>query len=319
MRRTLEQRALLCGARRVLVACSGGPDSTALLHVLHALRAEHGCELQVASVDHGLRASAAHDVACAGRAAAHLGVGFFPLKVAVEAGASVQARARDARYRALLACAADIGAERVAVGHTQEDQAETVVARLLRGTGVSGLAGISPRRDDGVIRPLIDCPRADVQAYVRALGVEVARDPSNDDPRYGRVRIRQQLLPMLQREQPGLVPRLCALADEARDTRAFVAAECARQVGTGCPNARQLREVPGPLRRLALKAWFQRELGTALLRNHLDALDRMLEVGGEVRLPGDWAATLDGDLNVILRPNPKRGRGSVRPTEGGQI
>ncbi|HEX6245526.1 MAG TPA: tRNA lysidine(34) synthetase TilS, partial [Polyangiales bacterium] len=146
MQATLLQRQLFQGARRVLVACSGGPDSQALLHVLWALRAEHGCALSVAGVDHGLRADAAAELQLAARLALQLGLPFHALRVEVERGASLQAQARAARYAALLACAREQGAERVAVGHTQDDQAETVLARLLRGTGIDGLGAIEPRR-----------------------------------------------------------------------------------------------------------------------------------------------------------------------------
>ncbi len=309
---------MLEGARRVLIACSGGPDSTALLHSLSALQAEHRCTLLVASVDHGLRESAAADVACAERAASSLGLRFFALAVTVPPGASRQALARGARYEALLACAQEHGAERVAVGQTQDDQAETVLARLLRGSGIPGLAGIAPSREDGVIRPLIDCSRSLVHAYVRELAVEVAQDPSNHDLRYGRVRIRKHILPVLTQENAQLVPSLCALADEARATRDLIAAECARVLGAGGPNALSLRSVAPAVRRWALKAWCERELGTSLLRTHVTALERMLERGGEVRLPGDWIANLDDQSNVLLTPRQKRGRGSVRRTQDGQ-
>ncbi len=316
VRATLRERALLESTTKVLVACSGGPDSTALLYALHRLRVEHGCALLAVSVDHGLRTSAAADVACAERAAGALNVPFIALSVKVPEGASRQSLARRVRYDALLACAHQHAAQRVAVGHTQDDQAETVLARLLRGTGVPGLAGIAPLREDGVIRPLIDCSRTVVHAYVRELGAPVAHDPSNEDLRYGRVRIRKHLLPSLERENARLVPNLCALADEAREARALIAMECQRVTGEGKPNAVALRAVSPTVRRWVLKAWCERELGTSLLRTHLVALERMLELGGEVRLPGNWVATLDQALDVLLLPNQKRGRGSVRRSEG---
>jgi tRNA(Ile)-lysidine synthase len=145
VRASLHERGLLRGVESLLVACSGGPDSQALLHVLAALRQEHGCRLLAASVDHGLRADAECDVAVAGRLAAALELPFVALRVEVERGPSRQAQARVARYRALLACAREQGAQAVAVGHTLDDQAETVLARLLRGTGIEGLAAIDPR------------------------------------------------------------------------------------------------------------------------------------------------------------------------------
>jgi len=267
-------------------------------------------------VDHGLRADASLDVACAERLATSLLVPFFPLRVKVSSGASRQAHAREARYAALLTCAKEQGAERLAVGHTQEDQAETVLARLLRGTGVHGLAGIAPMRDDGVVRPLIDCRRREVLDYGQALGLEVMRDPSNDDLRFGRVRIRKQLLPLLEQENPQFVPNLSALADEARAARSLIAHEAERLVPAGPPNAHALESTSPEVRRWVLKHWCERELQTSLLRTHLEALEGMLRKGGEVRLPGDWLASLDAERNVVLRRNQKRGRGSTRRTQG---
>lgn len=319
VQRTLEERGLLRGSSRVLVACSGGPDSTALLHALHALQAEHGKELLCASVNHGLRAEAAQDVACAERNATSLGIPFFPLRVTVTSGASRQAHARRARYEALLRCAAEQGASCVAVGHTQEDQAETVLSRLLRGTGVHGLAGITPAREDGVIRPLIDCRRRDVLSYVQTFGLEVVQDPSNEDLRFERVRIRKQLLPLLEGENPQFVPSLAALADEARAARQLIEQESRRILNEGPPNAHALEASTPEVKRWVLKHWCETQLQTSLLRTHLEALEGMLRKGGEVRLPGDWLALLDAERNVVLRRNQKRGRGSARRTQGDSV
>ena len=136
VRTTLEARGLFSGARRVMVACSGGPDSQVLLHALWSLRDQHRCALIAATVDHGLRPEAASEAAPVRALAAELELEFVGLSVEVAQGASLQARAREARYAALLSCAAGQGAERVAVGHTLDDQAETVLARLLRGAGL---------------------------------------------------------------------------------------------------------------------------------------------------------------------------------------
>jgi tRNA(Ile)-lysidine synthase len=313
VRRTLSERALLDGATGILVACSGGPDSTALLHGLWALRAEHGLPMVAASVDHGLRPEAAQDVGVAADVAQGLGVPFVALAVHVEAGASRQAQARRARYVALLDCAGQRGLSHVAVGHTRDDQAETVLARLLRGTGVGGLSAVAPKREDGVIRPLIDCARAEVHAYVRARGLAHVSDPSNVDRRYLRARIREGLLPALQAENPRIVEALCALSDDARAAAALIERDAERVLLACGVNARALREESPAARRWALRQWAEREHGIVLLRTHLEALDRMLWRGGEVRLPGDRMASLNeaGDITVGLAK--KRGRGSQRP------
>jgi tRNA(Ile)-lysidine synthase len=312
---TLRERALLDDARHVLVACSGGPDSQVLLHVLAALAPELGITLSAASVNHGLRPGAEADVALAGDLANELGVPFHALTVDVGAGASLQAQAREARYRALLACAAQHGAQCVAVGHTLDDQAETVLERLLRGTGIDGLAAIEPRRADGVIRPFIDAPRRLVRAYATAVGLVVANDPSNANPRFLRVRLRAQVLPALSAENPRVAQHLAALAEDARELRQLVAREAAQLLARLGGDFRALSEESRLLRRSALKQHVERVTGTALRRTHLVSLDRMLSAGGQVRLPGDFVASLSDEGELVLEKVAKRGRGRARPNE----
>jgi len=303
---------LLGSAQRLLVACSGGPDSQALLHVLWRLRDEHRCELLVASVDHGLRDDAQHDVAVAGRLATSLGLAFHPLRVEVATGASRQAHARAARYQALLACGAEQRAERLAVGHTLDDQAETVLARLLRGTSVEGLSAITPARADGVVRPLIDAERSLVHAYVTEHGLEHVRDPGNANSKYQRTRLRHELWPLLMRENPRLNRQLANLADDARDAGALLGLHADTLIASAARDLQALRDASGAERRRALKRWVERQTGSALQRQHVVALERMLWVGGEVRLPGSVLARLEaGRLTFV--PVSKRGRGMQRP------
>lgn len=285
------------------------------MHALHALRDEHGCELAAVSVDHGLRPEAAAEHACAARLATELQISHVTLTVQVASGASRQARAREARYAALLAHAETCEAQRIAVGHTRDDQAETVLARILRGAGLEGLSAIAPERADGVVRPLIDCTRGDVQAYLAAHGIDSACDPSNADPRYLRTRVRTRLLPALCEENPALPERLACLADDARQAArlldTFAAALLARAEG----RAAVLREEPEILRRWALRAFVEERAGSKLTRNHLAALDRMLVEGGSVRVPGDVVVDVDEAGVLSVSPVTKRGRGSRRPND----
>lgn len=315
MRATLRARELLLGARRILVACSGGPDSQALLHALHALRHEHGCDLHVASIDHGLRAAAADEIALAARLAASLALPHEVLRVRVASGASRQAQAREARYAALLTHAAECGADRIAVGHTRDDQAETVLARILRGAGLEGLSAIAPFRGDGVVRPLIDCARAEVAAYVAAVPLESALDPSNADPRYLRTRVRTRLLPALCEENRALTARLAHLADDARQAARLLDERAAALLARAEGRAAVLREEPEIVRRWALRAFVEPRARSKLTRNHLAALDRMLVEGGSVRVPGDMIACVDAAGVLSVSPVTKRGRGSRRPNE----
>jgi tRNA(Ile)-lysidine synthase len=303
------------GARHVLVACSGGPDSQVLLSVLHALASQAGHTLSVAAVDHGLRAEAVEELSLARKLAEQLGLPFVLLSVTVPRRASRQGAARQARYAALLACATERGADRIAVGHTLDDQAETVLARILRGASVEGLAAVSPRRADGVVRPLIDCRRALVHAYAAELGLQIAHDPSNLDPRFLRVRVRQRLLPALLEENAQLPEQLAHLADDAREAAAFLHERAAAALAAAQGSAARLRAEPGLVRRRALKLLVEAEAGTSLTRAHVQALDRMLGLGGQVRVPGDLLVSLDEEGLISFSRVAKRGRGSKRPTE----
>lgn len=219
---TIADHELLRAGDRVIVAVSGGPDSMALLHVLWELRARLGLTLEVAAVDHGLRADAAREVQLVRERAEALGLPFSAVSVDVTAerrrrrGASLQDAARDARLRALDDLASAHGADRVALGHQADDQAETVLYRIIRGTGVGGLAGI-PHRRDVFVRPLLDVTRAQIVRYLRRRSIPFVEDPSNADPRFARARIRHRILPALAQENPRVGEALRALAAAARD------------------------------------------------------------------------------------------------------
>jgi tRNA(Ile)-lysidine synthase len=176
------------------LAVSGGPDSLALL--LLAQAAMPG-EISVLSIDHGLRAAAAEEAAMVGRICAQLDVPFTAMTVAVGPG-NVQAKARDARYAALRkwSGALDIGA--VATAHHADDQAETLLMRLARGSGLAGLAGVRswgslPDCETPLIRPLLWARKTELEALVADAGITPALDPSNANRAFDRVRVRQHL------------------------------------------------------------------------------------------------------------------------------
>jgi len=202
----------------VICACSGGPDSNALLHALALLRRRVGHALVAVGVDHGLRREARAELGLAGAIAAAQQVPFEVVAVTVAPGPNLQARARRARHAALQQTAARLGATVVATGHTADDRAETVVMRLLRGAGPRGLAVLPPRApalDPGgvpLVRPLLRCRRSDVMAHLTRHRLDHADDPSNRDRRFLRTRVRQELMPLLQELSPGIVAHLCDLA-----------------------------------------------------------------------------------------------------------
>lgn len=212
-RRTLTEE---CGAERgdrILVATSGGPDSNGLLHVMALLAKRLGIEVVAGGIDHGLRPEAAAELDLAGRLAGELGVPFFRRRVSVAPGGNLQARAREARFVALRKLAAAQGAGSIAIAHHADDRAETVILRLLRGAGPQGLAVLPPRTGD-LIRPLIRARRSDVERHLSRHEIAFSKDPSNEDRRFARVRVRLEVLPLLENLSPGIVGHLNALADQ---------------------------------------------------------------------------------------------------------
>jgi tRNA(Ile)-lysidine synthase len=220
--RTIVEEHLFEAGDFVLVAVSGGPDSMALLHVLAKLAPRVGAYVAAHGVDHGLRAAAAGELALAERFARELGVPFSTSRVEVRPGPNLMARAREARYAALEAALrrwadderATGAALRIATGHHADDRAETVLIRLLRGTGPAGLA-VLPPRSEYLIRPLVRARRTDIVAHVERHRIPHAQDPTNRDPRFLRTRVRHELLPLLVDLSPRIVEHLCELADAA--------------------------------------------------------------------------------------------------------
>ncbi|MEE7458013.1 tRNA lysidine(34) synthetase TilS [Methylorubrum populi] len=207
----------------VLLAVSGGPDSIALMHA--ASRIGPADRLFVATVDHGLRPEAAEEAAGVGRLAVALGLAHAVLPwESPRRGSRVQAEARAARYRLLSDHAARLGARLVMTGHTLDDQAETVLMRLIAGSAPAGLAGMQRLRpltpDIRLARPFLSLAKAELVAYCEAQGLSFLRDPSNTDARFARARLRR-LMPELRTE--GLsAARLARLAERAaRDESAL--------------------------------------------------------------------------------------------------
>jgi tRNA(Ile)-lysidine synthase len=216
VRAALREHPLIPRGSRVLVAVSGGPDSMALLHVLALVRGSLAFGLFAHGVDHGLRAESAAELDLAESFARTLDVPFSRSCLSLAPGSNLQARARDARWEALRGAASHLGADRIATGHHAEDRAETVVMRLVRGTGLRGLAALPPLDGDR-IRPLYSARRTDIDAHVRRHRIPHVTDPSNRDPRFLRTRVRYEIMPALERLSPRIIEHLCALADEAAE------------------------------------------------------------------------------------------------------
>jgi len=205
---------------RVVVACSGGPDSTALAFL--TAEARDDLVLELVHVAHGLRGAAvdAEDAALVHQHAAWLGAGSRSVPVDVRPdGGGLEAAARTARLAALEEAADDVGATFVLLGHTADDQAETLLLRLARGTGIDGLAGMRPVRGR-FVRPLLRVRRDDVRGFVAGDGLPTVHDDSNEDPRFRRTVVRHEVLPALARvagDPVGALTRLAGLVHADAD------------------------------------------------------------------------------------------------------
>ncbi len=211
--RTLREETPVRAGHRLLVAVSGGPDSMSLLHVLSKLAPRLDVSLLACGVDHGLRAEARAELALAEQLCRERQIPFRVSATQVAPGGNLQERARQARYACLRRERERGRADFIVTAHHASDRAETVLLRLLRGAGPQGLAVLEAWSGD-VLRPMIRVPKHTVDEYVQRHGIPCAQDPSNQNPRFMRTRVRKELIPLLQQLSPGIVGHLNALADE---------------------------------------------------------------------------------------------------------
>jgi tRNA(Ile)-lysidine synthase len=202
VRQSLDAASLCSAGRTVLCALSGGPDSVALASTLAALARIRGLVVVAAHLDHGLREGSAADAEFCARLCERLGLPLRSGKADVRARAArerggLEQSARRERYAFLRAVKAEVGADAIAVAHTLDDQAETVLLRLLRGSGRTGLSAMRPRAGD-LVRPMLSVSRRQVMAHLAAHGLPWREDPTNDDTRILRNRVRHELIPYLE-------------------------------------------------------------------------------------------------------------------------
>ncbi len=223
VRKTIERSSMLRRGDHLLVAVSGGPDSVALLRALILLSSEYQLHLTTAHLNHGLRGTEAEEEEDFVRRISHaLGITCICKTVDIRLlqvgkGRSLEEIGREERYRFLDEAAAACGARKIATGHHRDDQAETVLINLIRGSGIAGLKGIAPVRDDRIIRPLLDVSRGEILEFLNQEGFTYRVDSSNLDPIYLRNRIRKSLIPDLKASyNPRIVTGLCHMAEIVR-------------------------------------------------------------------------------------------------------
>lgn len=319
--RYIREHHLLGPGDRVAVACSGGADSVALLRMLLELRETLGIVLSVAHFHHQIRGAEAdedelfvHGLARQFQLELHAGSADVPA-YARERKMSMETAARESRHLWFAGLIHDGRADKIATAHTLDDQAETVLMRIVRGTGVRGLAGIAAeQKDKHLIRPLLGTSRQEIEAYLKGIGQTWRNDSSNLDECHTRNRVRHTLLPLLEREfNPAIRETLADLAEVARGEDAYwrkeLGALLPRLVRPGLPSRsgrsttgnasrtvaldlEMLRVLPEAVQRLALQE-AAGQLGASLEFKHIQQLTRMIQEPKRVQslsLPGGLRA-----------------------------
>ncbi len=297
----------------LVVGLSGGADSVALVDALASLRRRRGFRLVAAHLDHGLRPGSAEDAAFCAALCARLDVPFRTGTADVRARAErerggLEQAARRERYTFLRRVKDEEAAAAIAVAHTRDDQAETLLLRLLRGAGATGLGGMRPRNGD-VVRPLLAVSRQEVLAHLRERGLAWREDPSNADPAHRRNRVRHELLPYLEaRFNPGIRAALARtaslLADEAAHVRAEAEALVARiareEDGALALRRATLAEAPAAVARAAIRQALLRcgglaQVGALHVERILQLARAKAPSGRRLPLPGGREARFTRD------------------------
>ncbi len=291
--RLLERCSFPAPGTATVCAVSGGADSLALL----VLAVAAGCEVTAIHVDHGLREASAAEADVVAAVAARLGARFETRRVCVARGPNLEARARTARYGVLP--------PDVCTGHTADDQAETMLLHLMRGTGLDGLAAMrAVPAGPGVRRPLLALRRHETQALCRALGLTPVLDAMNDDPAFTRSRVRHEVVPLLDdvagRDVVPLLTRTAEVAAGAVEALDAVVAD------VDPTDVHGLRALPRPLARWALRRWLVATTAAAYPPDAASVERVLAVVDGTVRaaeVTGGWrVARTRGRLRVEAGP-----------------
>ena len=329
---TLEQRVahfirehhLVPSGARLLVAISGGPDSTCLLHLLVGLRKKLGIELHVAHLDHRLRgAESEADADYVERLANSLDIPLTMEKADVKAyqrkkRLSLEEAAREVRYRFLTETAGAVGADCIATGHTLDDQVETILMHLIRGTGTRGLIGLKPGsqwllngKSITIVRPLLEISRRETDDYCKHHRLNPCLDTSNLSLSPLRNRIRQQLLPLLRSYNPNVAEALLRTAAIAADEIDFLDAEVDRmlpavvgeQTGVTILNKEYFQRLHPAIKRHLLRAAIERLISSLkdIETRHIEAIMAVLDkpAGKQISLPGGLIFSVEYDRYLL--------------------
>jgi tRNA(Ile)-lysidine synthase len=333
--KTINEHAMLQRGDHLLIAVSGGPDSTALLHVMTRLAPRRGLRLTAAHLNHALRAEESErDEAFVRDLCQGMGVRCICKKVAKGAlkipGRSLEEAAREARYLFLAETADRCGAAKIATGHHRDDQAETLLINLLRGSGPEGLKGILPVRDGRIIRPLLGIDRSEILAYLGSNGLPAVLDSSNREDQFLRNRIRHDLIPRLAQGYNPQISRVLSRTAEIMRRESDCLQELVQQILSSWGIHPETEEKRLPLKAFgALHEGLQGRIiktlteGCGPIRrgiayHHIQSvlhLIRQQRPSGILHLPGNLKIQKDGDCLSILQ----RAGGNAREEGGADV
>jgi tRNA(Ile)-lysidine synthase len=316
-------RELRLSGARVLIGVSGGADSVSLLRALHLLRQELNLCLHVAHLNHQLRAEAADEDArwveglCL-RLSLPVSIGTANIaRIAADSSRGIEEAARDARYRFLQRVARESGCRAIAVAHTADDQAETILHHIIRGTGLAGLAGIPRERELepglGLVRPLLEVTKAEVIEFLTETGQDFREDETNRDEVLTRNYLRRRLIPTIRQElNPNFPDALCRLGQQASEIQqsitwaAGMLLERVLEVSSSSESRLTWQAIAGCPRHLVREMlsllWRQSNWPRqAMTFEHWDRLAAVLLEGGAADFPGGIYAIRSGRLFTIHR------------------
>ncbi|MGN0570821.1 MAG: tRNA lysidine(34) synthetase TilS [Candidatus Fimenecus sp.] len=298
----VHEYAMLRDGDRVTVGFSGGADSCCLLHLLFTLQAELHIQVSALHVHHGIRgAEADRDAAFCQTFCEKYGIPFAISYVdvpqtAAKTGETTEECARRLRYAALQNAAGERG--KIATAHTADDNAETVLWNLTRGTGLAGLCGIPPVRES-IVRPLLFCTRTQVEAYCAEKHLDFVTDSTNFSNTYTRNRIRQEVLPVLKDLNPAVleaITRMCAHLREENETTEVLCDAVLQVVDSNAISLDVLRKQPKAITCRVLKRVLQDKTGGDISTAHIDAVYALLFKNGSVTLPNGVTARSRGGV-----------------------
>jgi tRNA(Ile)-lysidine synthase len=315
LKKTIKKHDLIKTGDNILIGVSGGPDSLTLLYALNALRDEFALSLHVAHLDHMLREDSAADREFVEKTCRGLNLPVTSTRVDVKEQAknrSLEETAREARLDFFFRVARKIKCAKIALGHNLDDQAETVLMRLLRGSGLYGLSGMLPKREIKgfqIIRPLIETRRRDIEKFLKRKGIRPRIDSTNAQELYFRNSIRNKLLPLLEKAyNPNIKEILSKTAETIGQDYDFLSGRARTTVSSPKKGLKldSLRRMHPSLRRMALRLAFQRLKGNmrTITFKHIEELEDLIArrpVGSIVDLPGSFSVLKKKNTLVFYR------------------